>query len=146
MIWDILDDLDLAHFQLHPTVGRILLSCCIVWHQVLESADEKYPNLTTWDLFYIHGILHFDRNLSSFRSWTKCRVVHLVTHYSHAKDWHKKYFFVFGLGWEYLVVEGSHQEFLVRAVWGVILEDREFNVVPSTLKEAHIQQVYSWVR
>ncbi|KAG7970321.1 hypothetical protein I3843_07G077800 [Carya illinoinensis] len=69
----------------------------------------------------------------------------LERRYSHAKEWHRKFFFVFGTGWEFAYGDVEHCEFLIFAVWGPILEDRNFTIILFDRDEACLYLVYALV-
>lgn len=46
LICDILDFLSMAPTHVHTNAWRILMSCCVMSHMVLESIEEVYLDLT----------------------------------------------------------------------------------------------------
>lgn len=62
---------------------------------------KEYLDLTAREFIYTHGVRHQDRNQCSFCSRTNYRVALLKYRYSHAKEWHNKFFFFSDTGWEF---------------------------------------------
>lgn len=128
LVQDVLDYLSLAPSQLHPNALMILLSCCVVWRFVLGAEDDDYLDLTTREFFYTHRIRCHNGNFSSFCSCANYLVAHLEPRFFLVKDWFKIFFLVSGCGWEFPTGEAVCQEFPVRAVWGVVLNHKEFSL------------------
>lgn len=63
--------------------------------------------------------------------------------FSHIKDW-TRHFFVSGSGWEYPKEKAVHQEFLVHAIWGIVLNDIDISITQSEWEENRLATVQAW--
>lgn len=108
------------------------MSCCIIWRMVLGVEDKEYLDLIATEFLYTHQIQGREGNVCSFMFRSKFRVGHREQRFSHIKYWFKKFFFVSRGVWE----------FPIRAVWGVVLDDKEFTINLSH-EHARIGKVYA---
>lgn len=106
----------------------VIMLCGMAWRLALEPRNDEYSNLKTCEFVHFHGVWVQLGNLCSFRAQTSCNVAHLESLFSHINDWSKKFFFISGTGWEFLVDEARRGEFPVHAIWGQILDGNTLDV------------------
>lgn len=71
-------------------------------------------------------VLHHEGNPCNIHSHNKYKVTHLEPRFSNIKEWFKRSFFMLGSGWEFPASEATCQEFPLRAMWGVVPNDKEY--------------------
>lgn len=116
---------------------------------VFETSNKPYPNLSTWEFLHFYGVRTTSKgNVITFHKKNKGQaLVQLEKRYSNAMTWTKKFFFLDGTGWEFLEVEGVVGEFLVKAIWAPILDDKSLmaRMGPLSRREyIYIEIVRSW--
>lgn len=104
-IRDVLDFLGLALAQVHPNAWRILTSCCVAWHMVLESIREEYLDLTAREFLFTHAVCALEGNIYNFHS--------LGSRHVTPKQWQSKFFFTSGERWGFLLGEVAPQAFFI---------------------------------
>lgn len=84
------------------------------------------------------------RQALSMASGGIIKVVGSNSHYSHIKNWDRKFFFVSNARWEFPVGEVSHREFPIRASWHCIPNGYDFDITLSRSEAKSLGVVYSW--
>lgn len=92
----------------------------------LESSGDPYPNLTTREFLAFYGVkATLKGNVVNFHKKEKgLALAQLETRYLNAKVWTNRFFFLNGTGLEFPEVEGVMGDFLVRAIWAPIPDDK----------------------
>lgn len=143
LIRDVLYLLSLAPTQILTNAQKILLSCCMVQQLPLEPTNKGYLDLMAHQYFYLWHMLPIWEQYS-FSSRMGYRMTCLELCYSHIKNWHKRFFFMFNVGWKLLVNEANCHKFPIQALQCHILKDNDFNMTLSNWEEVYLDLIYSW--
>lgn len=62
------------------------------------------------------------------------------------KRWTQRFFFFSGRGWEFPVGQVNQHKYLVRAIWGVVDEDKSIRPMETPEEVSRVEVVRAWVK
>lgn len=117
---------------------------CVSWQKALEEVGFEHPDLNAREFLMTHNLLKQSGNTSSFRSIQE--LARSEPQYIRVKGWSWLFFFISSRGWELLVGQVNRLNYSVRAILGVVRDDKSFRPTATPEKVSHIELIWAWVK
>lgn len=115
---------------------------------VLEPAKEEYLDLIAWEFLAFCSLRPSSSNILSFHI-NNLRLAHFEGHHLNAKQWTRKFFLIYGVGWEFTNSELGQWDFPIRASWSKVPDEKGLVAALESLSEwkwSCIEMVHAWAK